>query len=695
MTPHSILWTSPTPLWGRFGNGYTAADQSRPALLRFASDEFMEQLLAMLANDPRKIGEVIARPETWRTPAGATPDLLERVPLPRVARTLARMRVNSSAATALVETAPEVDRSENNVTRRLPLKLYQPAHQRHYLVAANLVCGIPGFPDRAIATGGREEVGFVLRRLLPLKNEPGTIAEFAFVKDATGARWQRVGYQGAPVGAPERLADGEELLPLFPLAFHDAQDHRRRMLAGVIPVGRREEYMSARAQHELPLPPGPIRGDAPRPLTPTDPTPVSARKEQLKLQIVEPWKNLIRTAFATKASATELVPGAPALDPAKQAAAVQKTNDSLQMQSWLLLLDLADFLATYLPPVWQCVVDPTKRPSPGSAAEKLFDFLNNNGTGPGAASSWLMSGSAAFATSLRDALDKVSKPGVRDNLEQAVKSYPDAPGTNLNWPSFRYPLAGIRGTTTATFEIFGAHTALGSDADVSNEDKEAQGGIPPNLQPAEDAAKKLNALIPLVIRAIDVTAPAPAAPPLPFAARLRDDIKSTNGDPGWFVIRCAYVRCDCGPLKPTVLSAPSQRFQLASFFDPDAPARPIRIALPIDTTAAGLRKFDKNTAFVMSDVLCGQVQRAKGLGLIDLIRAVLPFPLHKDLDTGGLGPCGDSGGSIGMICSLSIPIITICALILLIIIVTLLDLIFHWLPWFILCFPVPGLKGKK
>jgi hypothetical protein len=48
-----------------------------------------------------------------------------------------------------------------------------------------------------------------------------------------------------------------------------------------------------------------------------------------------------------------------------------------------------------------------------------------------------------------------------------------------------------------------------------------------------------------------------------------------------------------------------------------------------------------------------------------------------------------------MICSLSIPIITICALILLIIIVTLLDLIFHWIPWFIMCFPVPGLKGKR
>jgi len=48
-----------------------------------------------------------------------------------------------------------------------------------------------------------------------------------------------------------------------------------------------------------------------------------------------------------------------------------------------------------------------------------------------------------------------------------------------------------------------------------------------------------------------------------------------------------------------------------------------------------------------------------------------------------------------MICSISIPIITLCALILLMIIISLLDFIFRWIPWFITCFPVPGLKGKK
>jgi hypothetical protein len=136
---------------------------------------------------------------------------------------------------------------------------------------------------------------------------------------------------------------------------------------------------------------------------------------------------------------------------------------------------------------------------------------------------------------------------------------------------------------------------------------------------------------------------------------------------------------------------------LAGFFDPEAPARPIRIALPIDTSPAGLRKFDKNTAFMISDQLCGQMQRLKGITFGDLVLSVLPWPFHKDLSVGApeIGPCKDRGLELGMICTLSIPIITICALVLLFVIVLLLDLIFHWIPFFIMCFPLPGFKGKK
>jgi hypothetical protein len=48
-----------------------------------------------------------------------------------------------------------------------------------------------------------------------------------------------------------------------------------------------------------------------------------------------------------------------------------------------------------------------------------------------------------------------------------------------------------------------------------------------------------------------------------------------------------------------------------------------------------------------------------------------------------------------MMCTLSIPIITICALILLMVIVLLFDFIFKWIPLFIMCFPLPKFKSKS
>ena len=70
--------------------------------------------------------------------------------------------------------------------------------------------------------------------------------------------------------------------------------------------------------------------------------------------------------------------------------------------------------------------------------------------------------------------------------------------------------------------------------------------------------------------------------------------------------------------------------------------------------------------------------------------SILPWPFNKKLPVGPKGPC-----STGMICSLSIPIITLCALFLLMIMVALLNFIFFWLPFFLVCFPIPGLKAKS
>ena len=667
---HNVAWQTPQPFWSRFG-GAISPDQAKPAILRFDSDEYMEQVLAALEHDPASLGDRIARPETWRLPPGETPDLIERVPLPKLAKTLARLRKDGAPRSTLAASTSLQAVQQNSVARNLPLKLYQPAHQRYYLIAANLVCAQPGLPDRTLATGGSEQVGFVLRRLLP-PSEGAARVEHAFVKDASGARWQRV------ADGSTALVPGEELLPLFSMGFTADNGQRRRLQAGTVPVGRREEYMSTRAQSALG---GVDAGVA------ATPSPVATRKEQFKMEVSEPWKNMVRTAVVAHARVMD--PGDGSGSPAQLAAQATQANQQLQGQSWLVLLDFADYLATHLPRVWACVDNPALAGALTGTAKTLFDWLNSNETRPTAA--W--AGLALSNITLREALKRIR--GARDGLEGATGLYPATPGDGLAWPDFTYRLAGVRGTGLV-YNVDGLHVSLAAKS--ATPDADDLDALSPQLTPlqliAETAAASVDKLVQMVVTAIDTTQPAAPAPPLPFAARLRDSFATTQGDEGWFVLRCAYVRCDCGPLKPALLSAPSARFQLASFFDSDAPARPIRIALPFDTTPAGLRKHNKNTAFVMSDVLCGQVQRAKGLGFIDLVLSVLPWPFHKDLDVGGMGPCKSPQASLGMICSLSLPIITICALILLMIIVSLLDLIFRWMPFFAICFPVPKLKGK-
>jgi hypothetical protein len=164
-----------------------------------------------------------------------------------------------------------------------------------------------------------------------------------------------------------------------------------------------------------------------------------------------------------------------------------------------------------------------------------------------------------------------------------------------------------------------------------------------------------------------VTQPVPAPQPVP----------QNPADPQgnfWFIVRCVYVRpqCTCN-----VISPPSQPFQLANYYDSDAPARRIQVAMPLDTSIASLRKYDKGISFLLPPELLNQMSRVPSL---------------KALSAGSLDSPG--GLSIGLICSFSIPIITICAMILLFVIVIALNLVFFWIPFFRICLPVPTLKGK-
>jgi len=708
MNAHPIQWQSPQPLWARFGatgaQAASADDQARPAILRFASDDFMEQILGMLARDPAQLDRLLARPETWRKPIQDAPDLIERVPVPRLAQGALRLKAAKSPKTDVAAVASKERVFETRLAEReLPLKLYQPAHQRYYLVGASLVCALPGLPERAVEPGGGHQLNFALRRLLPRtrgSTNPADEREWAYIKDAGGARWQLL-----DDGRTE-LAPGEELLPVFPLGFSDDAQRPRTLWAGMLPVGRREEYLSGNIDY---TPAATFAaGQRQSVLSAAAPTPTpgkEARLMQFKLDVAEPWKNLVRSSWKTTASVDQDKPGG--LDGDGESAAQKRDrafnfNLQLQMASWLILLDFADYLATYLPDVW-AVIDSSGVGELDLLEPKraLYTWLRDatmstgleNGLRRPLANTLLKNPAASLAEALRRIVDG------RAGLERAENLYDDENRNSTDWPGFHYLLGGIErnGTFIApTFAPFDPFASSPASEQPLPEDVESDEGpaLDQTLRDIEAAATKVDILTAKVFRALEERVESDAPPP-PFARQVAKALRETAEDAGWFVVRFVYTRRDCGPLHPPTLSAPTQRFQLANFFDPDAPARPIRISLPLDTTPAGLRKFNKNTAFVISDILCGQIQRAKGLGFIDLVLAVLPWPFHKDLPTGSTGPCKSNEVNIGMICSLSIPIITICALILLTIIVMLLELIFHWLPWFIVCFPVLKLRGKK
>lgn len=139
-----------------------------------------------------------------------------------------------------------------------------------------------------------------------------------------------------------------------------------------------------------------------------------------------------------------------------------------------------------------------------------------------------------------------------------------------------------------------------------------------------------------------------------------------------YVLRCVYLRPHCGALRPPLVSARSKAFTLAPFFDPDAPGRPLRIELPVDTSIRGLRKFKKNVGFTLSKGLRKQMSRVAGL----------EKTMKGELDEG-------LSFNLGELCMFSIPIITLCAFIVLMIFLALLNIIFWWMPFLKICLPKP------
>jgi hypothetical protein len=663
MTPHEIIWTEPSPFWGEATtpsvNGGSRAQFDQPAILRFTTDSFMEEFFNVLATDPLRLGEYRIQPETWRgivsMPAPEKPAPAFAIALQRLG--LARRRFTAGAGGNLPSRPPSSVAPPEQL-----LKLYQPAHQRFYLVTSCLVCQISGFPDRKVDTGKQERASFVIRRLFPPDGSSDTPIntwnEYGWIPGVGSGSWEKLGNHGSP---PQLLPD-EERLPLFGVNFTQDDQRRRRLFAGLIPVGKREAYFGAGLSNP------PV-------------TAKTSRKILLRKEVTEPWKQLIGRAAKVKSTLTETIDGNPT---PHQDTLIKAAREQLQTVSWYILLDFARYLDDYIPGVYQTILGNAPDQPLNPAQQTLLTALNTIKLGSNLATE-LTTNSVikTVAASLSDALRRIGAHQTR--LEQVDFSY-DRSTFSTSWPDFLFPLADPSVNFAAEVPLPPAILAANLSPDELQELdlNEAAAGDDPGQE-------RVDQLAVLLVRALSDQTPA-AEPAIPIAA-----IPPKDAINGWFVIRCAYERPSCGPLHDDSLSAATQPFQLAGFFDPDAPARPIRIGLPLDTTPAGLRKFDKNTAFFISDLLCGQIKRLGSVTFGDLVRSVLPWPLHKDLSAPDSGPCqaGSGGPNFGTICSLSIPIITLCAFFLLMIMIFLLDIIFFWLPYFIICFPIPGFKTKK
>ena len=252
-------------------------------------------------------------------------------------------------------------------------------------------------------------------------------------------------------------------------------------------------------------------------------------------------------------------------------------------------------------------------------------------------------------------------PAVWSDLSQGVR--PPAAGSlfdQLNTP------AGALGRTWLSLltEAWDARDILRGDQPGEPRPSVLLAGTQSAIGPLQDAVSAALQSVPPAA-ATPGAGPPPALPALP-----RFEAGGTR-----YHVRCVYLRPECAGREESVVSDPSPAFELAPYFDADAPCRPIRITLPTDTSIAGLRKFSKNVAMVISSRLRGQLQSVGNA---------------TDTLQGKPGPGG--GFDLGEICSFSLPIITLCAVVVLLIFIVLLNLVFWWLPFLRICLPLPKPK---
>ncbi|GHO87623.1 hypothetical protein [Dictyobacter formicarum] len=532
-TVTTTRWLKPALLWG-----VTDQDMTRPYLAEFATDNFLRDFLSMMA--------------------GETP---------------------------LTLNGPQ-DKDASGV-----LKLYQPMHQRYYLVLGSLVCRLWGLPDHTVVRKNGESTSFVLRRMINGQ-------EHGWINDGSRKGWQPLlDAHNSPVAV---LPD-EQRLPLHPVqAQSQAGSDPRTIYYGYVSVSSREKYLDPAAnaiadiQQEI-----------------TNATVGDPRFDEIATRVIGAWRMLYVTN-PDQSPGNTLKPE-PLSDP-----------ELLRQISLYLILDMGDCLQRFLPEVLNAL---------GTDGSSLNGMTERKGLFSELYSIYIansLPSNANHMITLADALYNL-----RDKLAVA-QGLDDLPDNNYllnpvykqdsNQPANRtqiIPSSYLDTSSINNLNLYGAFCRAIKEA-----------GRPINIPP-----------------------------------EVKDLLK--NDPPGGdiYFLRLLYER---GPCYEPIVSEPGASFTFAKPLDPRAPARPIRIELP-SIKLKDLRQFKRGVGMQMTPELNDVINRVH-TGMLQ-----------------GSGLLG-TGASVAMICSFSLPIITLVAFIVMFLFLLLFNIIFWWLPFIRICFPLPRSK---
>ena len=626
---HEIQWYSPAPFWQKHLENGSRDHLQTPALLQFERDDFMDDLQQTLEGTPGDLPKKQARGEK------------------------------------------HLGRNGTTESGDGPIPLYQPAHERYYLVVASLVCRERGLPDRAVDPANEEKAAFVLRRLVP--DASGSVdvdgtphAEYRWVRTSakengsvSGSGQNGSGQNGSGKGAAEaqgktsewRRADDpldvptvEERLSMFPQSYApqspvEQMKGKRRLWAGLIPVAKRDTFETAPIRRTEKSGTSARDGSetdgtgrtAPTSLAPGDDPLRDPRKVQFDTRILGAFR---QTKALLEESSSEV------------------TAEDVRDRIVFAWYDLWDFLGTHLEDVQKSIEE-------GKTAEEArFPEARERDSGNRARRK------RALLRVLNTAY--VQEMGLGDTAADALRTV----GTDEHSPFVQSGrldevLEGreLPRTDDELDREKLKNAFLDNDRDTDRLLETEINGV----EGKENDKEREPALKTAVNRALG---------PVENVSSLPDDLQPPTTDPvegGTYVVRCLYERPKCpGPLRQAV-SAPSSPFRMASFFDAEAPGRDINITMP-GVSLKDFRDSSQSATMVFTEELsrqAGKIQKeaSKGLGA----------------DTQPI--------DLGRICSLSIPIITICALVLLLVIVVVLNIVFWWLPFFKICFPLPSSDG--